>query len=84
LTLAQADEGEGLDVQQRTIAGYAEMHGLEVALVAPPDRPQSAALLAALKPGDAVITPKLDRKFRSALDALDVLGRLKQAGAALI
>jgi putative DNA-invertase from lambdoid prophage Rac len=26
----QADEGESLDVQQRTIAGYATMHGLEV------------------------------------------------------
>jgi putative DNA-invertase from lambdoid prophage Rac len=30
-----------------------------------------------------VITPKLDRMFRSALDALDVLGKLKQAGIAL-
>ena len=42
------------------------------------DRPQGTALLAALKLGTAVITPKLDRMFRSALDALDVLGRLKQ------
>src|SRR6201994_3017615 len=92
-TLAQADEGESLDVQQRTIAGYAQMHGLEVASVfvergvsgSKPlaDRPQGAALLAALEPGDVVITPKLDRMFRSALDALDVLGRLKQAGVAL-
>src|SRR5215469_14107124 len=92
-TLTQADEGESLDVQQRTIAGYGQMHGLEVAQVfvergvsgAKPlgDRPQGAALLAALRPGDVVITPKLDRMFRSALDALDVLGRLKQAGVAL-
>jgi putative DNA-invertase from lambdoid prophage Rac len=36
-----------------------------------------------LQPGDVVITAKLDRMFRSALDALDVLGRLKQAGVSL-
>ena len=47
------------------------------------DRPEGAALLAVLQPGDVVITPKLDRMFRSALDALDVLGKLKQAGIAL-
>ena len=29
-TVMQADEGESLDVQQRTIAGYAQMHGLAV------------------------------------------------------
>src|SRR6476620_7401031 len=47
------------------------------------DRPRGAALLAALRPGDTVITPKLDRMFRSALDALDVLGQMKQHGIAL-
>jgi putative DNA-invertase from lambdoid prophage Rac len=88
----QADEGESLDVQQRTIAGYAQMHGLAVERVfvergvsgSKPlgDRP-AGALLAALKPGDVVITPKLDRMFRSALDALDVLAKLKAAGVAL-
>jgi hypothetical protein len=29
-TTRQADQGESLDVQQRTIAGYAMMHGLQV------------------------------------------------------
>ena len=90
---AQADEGESLDVQQRTIAGYAQMHGLAVEHVfvergvsgSKPlgDRPQGAALLAALKPGDVVITPKLDRMFRSALDALDVLAKMKATGISL-
>jgi DNA invertase Pin-like site-specific DNA recombinase len=47
------------------------------------DRPQGAALLALLKPGDAIITPKLDRMFRSALDALAVLGQLKDNGISL-
>jgi DNA invertase Pin-like site-specific DNA recombinase len=47
------------------------------------ERPEGAALLAVLKPADVVITPKLDRMFRSALDALDVLGKLKSVGVAL-
>ena len=92
-TVQQASEGESLDVQQRVIAGYAQMHDLVVDKVfvergvsgSKPlgDRPQGAALLAILQPGDVVITPKLDRMFRSALDALDVLGRLKQGGVSL-
>jgi putative DNA-invertase from lambdoid prophage Rac len=92
-TVMQADEGESLDVQQRTIAGYAQMHGLAVEHVfvergvsgSKPlgDRPQGGALLAAVKPGDVVITPKLDRMFRSALDALDVLAKMKAAGISL-
>jgi len=92
-TLKQAGEGESLEVQERTIAGYALMHGMKVDRVfvergvsgSKPvsDRPQGAALLAVLKPGDMVITPKLDRMFRSALDALGVLADLKARGVAL-
>jgi putative DNA-invertase from lambdoid prophage Rac len=44
---------------------------------------QGKALLAALKAGDTVITAKLDRMFRSALDALAVLGQLKDRGVSL-
>jgi DNA invertase Pin-like site-specific DNA recombinase len=47
------------------------------------DRPQGKALLTTLKPGDAVITAKLDRMFRSAQNALDVLGDLKARGVSL-
>jgi putative DNA-invertase from lambdoid prophage Rac len=92
-TAMQADEGESLAVQQRQLAGYAQMNGLTIDKVfvergvsgSKPlgDRPQGSALLAGLQPGDVVITAKLDRMFRSALDALDVLGRLKQAGVSL-
>jgi putative DNA-invertase from lambdoid prophage Rac len=92
-TVHQADEGESLDVQQRQLAGYATMNGLTIARTyvergvsgSKPlgDRPQGAALLAVLRPGDIVITPKLDRMFRSALDALDVLAKLKKAGVSL-
>jgi DNA invertase Pin-like site-specific DNA recombinase len=92
-TSRQVKEGESLDVQQRTMAGYAMMHGLTMdrvyvegavsGSVPLSDRPEGAALLAALKPGDVVITAKLDRMFRSALDALDVLAKLKARGVAL-
>ena len=92
-TVAQADEGESLDVQQRQLAGYAQMNGLTIDRVfvergvsgSKPiaDRPQGAALLAALQPGDVLITPKLDRMFRSALDALNVLGSLRKGGISL-
>jgi len=85
--------GESLKVQQRVLAGYAMQHDLTVAhtfvergvAASKPlaDRPEGAALLAILKPGDVVITPKLDRMFRSALDALDVLGKLKAKGISL-
>jgi putative DNA-invertase from lambdoid prophage Rac len=85
-TIRQSDDGESLDVQQRTISGYVQMHGLALDKVfvergvsgSKPlsERPHGAALLAALKPGDVVIAAKLDRIFRSALDALDVLSRM--------
>ncbi len=92
-TARQAGEGESLEVQQRTIAGYAMMHGLTVDRMfvergvsgAKPlgDRPEGAALLAAIGRGDTIITAKLDRMFRSALDALDVLRRLQGKDVAL-
>jgi DNA invertase Pin-like site-specific DNA recombinase len=92
-TERQADEGESLDVQQRQIGGYAMMMGLEIghvfvergvsASTRLTERPQGAALLAALEPGDVVVTAKLDRMFRSALDALDVLQHLKERGISL-
>jgi DNA invertase Pin-like site-specific DNA recombinase len=92
-TVRQVEEGESLGAQERTLAGYATMHGLTVTRTfiergvsgAKPlgDRPQGSSLLAALRPGDIVITPKLDRMFRSALDALDVLGQLRKRGVSL-
>lgn len=92
-TVDHADEGESLGAQERTIAGYAVVHGLLVDKVfiergvsgSKPltNRPEGAALLAALRPDDTVITAKLDRMFRSALDVLDVLAKLKARGANL-
>ncbi len=92
-TSRQAEEGESLDVQQRTLAGYALMHGLTIdrmliergvsGSVPLSERAEGIALLAALKPGDVLITAKLDRMFRSALDALDVLAKLKGRNVSL-
>jgi putative DNA-invertase from lambdoid prophage Rac len=89
----QADEGESLGAQQRTVEGYALMHGMAIDRVfvergvsgSKPleERPEGAKLLAILKPGDTIITPKLDRMFRSATDALNVCDRLKNDGIAL-
>jgi putative DNA-invertase from lambdoid prophage Rac len=92
-TTRQADEGESLDVQQRQVAGYALMQGLAVdrtfvergvsGSVPLAEREQGQALLATLRPGDVVITAKLDRMFRSALDALDMLAKLKARSVSL-
>jgi DNA invertase Pin-like site-specific DNA recombinase len=40
-------------------------------------------MLGALNPGDAVVTAKLDRLFRSAVDALNVCERLQQENVGL-
>ena len=92
-TRHQAEDGESLAVQERQIAGYAMMLGVVVdrtfveagvsGSVPLADRPEGAALLAALKPGDIVIAAKLDRAFRDAGDALDTIKQLKARGVAL-
>jgi len=81
-TNRQADEGESLDTQKRTLEGYAMMLDLRIDRVfvergvsgSKPlgERPEGAALLCVLQQGDVVITPKLDRMFRSARDGLAV------------
>jgi len=92
-TSRQAEEGESLATQKRTLEGYAMMHGLTIDRVfvergvsgSKPlgDRPEGAELLAVLQAGDVVITPKLDRMFRSARDALAVLDGLKSRNVSL-
>jgi DNA invertase Pin-like site-specific DNA recombinase len=47
------------------------------------ERREGKALLPVLKPADVIITPKLDRMFRSALNALGVVEGLKQQGVSL-
>jgi DNA invertase Pin-like site-specific DNA recombinase len=89
----QADDGESLGTQQRIIEGYAMMNGLTLDSIfvergvsgSKPlgERREGARLLAVLKGEDVVITSKLDRMFRSALNALDVLRQLKERDVTL-
>jgi DNA invertase Pin-like site-specific DNA recombinase len=82
-TERQTDKGVSLDEQIRRIEGRALEQGWQIAEVfvergvsgSVPlgDRPEGARLLAVLQPGDIVIAAKLDRMFRSALDALNVI-----------
>jgi putative DNA-invertase from lambdoid prophage Rac len=92
-TAKQANEGESLDVQRRQIEGYALMHGLSVdeivveegvsGSVPVAERPAGGRLFARLKAGDIVVAPKLDRLFRSALDALQTVQALRERGVSL-
>ena len=89
----QADEGESLGAQKRKIEGYAMMQDLALdnifvekavsGSVRLDERPKGKLLLAELKACDVVITPKLDRMFRSALDALAILEQLKARSVSL-
>jgi putative DNA-invertase from lambdoid prophage Rac len=82
-TERQADEGVSLEEQIRRIEGRALEQGWQLAetfiergisgSVPLGDRPEGARLVAALQPGDVVIAAKLDRMFRSAWDALNVI-----------
>ena len=89
----QADEGSSLDSQQTQIIGYAMMKGWTVneqfvergvsGSTPFADRPEGKRLLTLAGKGDVIITPKLDRAFRSAYDALGVLEELKDRGVGL-
>ncbi|RWC91147.1 MAG: recombinase family protein [Mesorhizobium sp.] len=92
-TMRQASEGESLDVQKRQIEGYALMHGLTIAEIVIEEgisgstpvakRPAGSAMFGKLIAGDIIIAAKLDRLFRSAIDALSVQTELKAKGVKL-
>jgi DNA invertase Pin-like site-specific DNA recombinase len=84
----QANGGSSLPAQERRVAGYAMLQDWSVdavfvergvsGSVKLADRPEGARLLAALKPGDIVVTPRMDRMFRSSTDALVTLDELRK------
>jgi putative DNA-invertase from lambdoid prophage Rac len=92
-TAEQANSGDSLATQRQQITGYAMMKGWQVTeffieagvsgSVPLAERPEGQRLLASAKRGDVVITPKLDRAFRSASDALATLEALKEQGVSL-
>ena len=89
-----ADDRSSLDDQERRCRGAALMRGDEVAEVYDDpgvsgsiplgERPGGGRLLAGLKPGDVVIAAKLDRIFRSALDALATVETFRARGVRLV
>lgn len=92
-TLLQAEEGHSLQVQQRQVESYAVLKDLELTRLFVERgvsgsmpmylRPEGSLLWAELKRGDHIITPKLDRMFRSSLDALSMMNRAKKLGVQL-
>jgi putative DNA-invertase from lambdoid prophage Rac len=94
-TSDQAD-GSTIGEQERMIRGVAMMRGVdqyEIVFYSDPAvsgsislarRPQGAELVANLKKGDIVIAAKLDRLFRSANDALNVVEDFTSKGVGLI
>ena len=82
-----------LAVQRRQIEGYATMKGFEapkffieegVSGTKPlGERPAGEELFAGLQRGDTIICAKLDRMFRSALDALQMVKEFKDKGVSL-
>ncbi|MCG7363534.1 recombinase family protein [Roseomonas sp. ACRSG] len=93
-TALQASEGESLEVQQRQLRGWAEMQGRQLdevfvergvsGSVPVADRPEGGRLWGQLQRGDTLVAAKLDRLFRSALDALQVVEKLKGKGVSLV
>lgn len=89
----QATEGESLDVQMRQIEGYAQMQGWQIAetfreegvsgSIPLGEREEGERMLSLLTRGDVLVVAKLDRLFRSALDALRVVELMRERGVAL-
>lgn len=82
-TTRQAEEGLSIEVQQQQIEAYATINNLTVNVwlrelgvsgsVELSERSEGARLLLEAKAGNVVICSKLDRMFRSASNALNVL-----------
>jgi putative DNA-invertase from lambdoid prophage Rac len=89
----QVEEGESLALQRQQIEGYAMMRGLTLTDVVVEkgisgsvpiaEREAAGALFARLEEGDVLIAARLDRAFRSALDALRTVEALKARGVRL-
>jgi DNA invertase Pin-like site-specific DNA recombinase len=93
-TAAQASDGQSLDVQRRHLEGWAHMQGQPLdgvfvergisGSVPLTERPEGSRLWAQLRRGDVLVASKLDRLFRSALDALQQVEALKGRGVSLV
>lgn len=92
-TLRQASDGDSLEHQRRQIEGYAKMRDFTLdevfveegvsGSVPAVERPISGPLLDMLRRGDILVAAKLDRLFRSALDALTTVDDFRRRGVHL-
>ena len=92
-TSRQAEDGLSVEIQETQIEGYAKMNGLPVNIwlrdrgisgsVSLVERDNGKRLIEEAQKGDVVICAKLDRMFRSARNALNVLEQMKQVGVEL-
>lgn len=90
----QAEDGESLGVQERQIQGWCLMQGETVAetfvergvsgSVPIAKRPEGSRLMTLVKKGDTIVTPRLDRFFRSALDALQTVEGAQKKGIRIV
>ena len=71
-----------LQIDALTKAGCDQIFRDEGISAVAKSRPQFTAALEALRPGDRLVIWKMDRAFRSLLDALNVLEDLEQRGNA--
>lgn len=93
-TLQQASEGESLGAQQRQIEGWCHMSGVTLdkvfvergvsGSIPVADRPEGRELWSSLKASDTLIAAKLDRLFRSALDALQTVELLQKRRVSVV
>jgi len=93
-TSRQVEEGESLEVQQRQIEGWCHQHGRRPEAILIEEgvsgsvplerRPKGTELLKLALAGDTIVAAKLDRLFRSALDALNMVDRLKRDDISLV
>lgn len=93
-TEAQAQYGTSLEDQRRRIEAVASYHGVKMdemyveqavsGSIALGQRPEGFKLMAGARRGDTVVVSKLDRAFRSTLDALAVIEVFRIRGVALI
>jgi putative DNA-invertase from lambdoid prophage Rac len=87
-------DGESLKVQRRQLQGWALQHGKYISKIFADEgvsgsiplqeRPQGRLLVERLRPGDVVVASKLDRAFRSVIDALETLRRFEQGKVDLV
>lgn len=93
-TQQQVDNGDSLEVQAKKVRSYALSQGWEgvdelfcdeavSGSVPVGARPQGLRMLSVLQEGDTIICSKLDRLFRSSLDALQTAAKLKEMKVSL-